>query len=73
LIAVTHFFELFGVRRPLRFELPIPAGDYNHAVHSDHPGAPSLLQNYLDNEPKPEPQLGGAPKETEKPDDSLDT
>lgn len=72
LLAVTNFMGLFGVRRPLRFELPIPAGDYNHAVHSDHPEAPSLLQNYLDNEPKPEPQLGGAPKETAKPDDTPD-
>jgi hypothetical protein len=61
LIAVTHFFEVFGVRRPLRFESPIFAGDYDHAVHSDHPEAPSLLEQYLD---KPEPRLGGAPKET---------
>jgi len=61
LVAVTHLFDLFGVRRPLRFETPIPAGDYDHAVHSDHPEAPSLLEDYL---PKPEPKLGGAPKET---------
>ena len=63
LMAVTHFFDTFGVRRPLRFEtaVPIPAGDYDHAVHSDHPEAPSLLEDYL---PKPEPKLGGAPKET---------
>jgi hypothetical protein len=61
LVAVTRFFELFGVRRPLRFEPPIFAGDYDHAVHSDHPEAPSLLDQYL---VKPEPRLGGAPKET---------
>jgi hypothetical protein len=61
LVAVTHMMELFGVRRPLRFETPIAAGDYDHAVHSDHPEAPSLLEQYL---PKPEPKLGGAPKET---------
>jgi len=61
LVAVTHLFELFGVRRPLRFEVPIAAGDYDHAVHSDHADAPSLLEQYL---PKPEPKLGGAPKET---------
>ncbi len=60
LIAVTHFFEWFGVRRPLRFETPIPAGDYDHAVHSDLPGAPSFLEPYL----KEEPKVGGAPKET---------
>jgi hypothetical protein len=62
LIGVTRIFEWFGVRRPLRFEpVPIPAGDYDHAVHSDHPEAPSLLDQYLDH---PEPKLGGAPKET---------
>ncbi len=72
LIAISRFFELFGVRRPLRYETPIPAGDYDHAVHSDHPEAPSFLQNYLDNEPKPEPKLGGAPKETAKPRNPLD-
>jgi hypothetical protein len=64
LVAVTHFFEWFGVRRPLRFEpLPAPAGDYDHAVHSENPDAPSLLSKYL--EPQPEPQAGGSPKETE--------
>jgi amino acid transporter len=62
LVVVTRVFEWFGVRRPLRFEpLPIPAGDYDHALHSDHPEAPSLLEQYLDH---PEPKLGGAPKET---------
>lgn len=60
--------EVFGVRRPIRFELekPIPAGDYDHALHVDHPEAPSLLEQYVT---KPEPKLGGAPQETEKPKD----
>jgi hypothetical protein len=61
LIAVTHFFEWFGVRRPLRFETPVVAGDYDHALHADHPEAPSLLEQYLDH---PAPKVGGAPKET---------
>ncbi len=68
LIRITDAFELFGVRRPIRFEPePIPAGDYNHALHTDQPDAPSLLAQYLE---KPsEPQLGGAPKETSHDDD----
>jgi hypothetical protein len=62
-ILVSRFFELFGVRRPLRYEpVPIPAGDYDHALHVDHPDAPSLLEEYL--VPEKEPQLGGSPKET---------
>jgi hypothetical protein len=62
LIGVTHFFEWFGVHRPIRFEpIPIVAGDYDHALHSDHPEAPSLLEQYIEH---PEPKVGGAPKET---------
>jgi hypothetical protein len=62
LIGIARFFELFGVRRPVRYEPPAIAGDYDHALHVDHPDAPSLLEQYLD---KPEPRLGGAPKQTE--------
>ena len=62
LVAVTHLFELLGIRRPLRYEPPVPAGDYDHALHSDHPEAPSFLAQYLDK--KEEPRLGGKPKET---------
>jgi hypothetical protein len=61
LIGITRFFELFGVRRPIRYEQPALAGDYNHALHVDHPEAPSLLDQYLE---KPQPKLGGSPKET---------
>ena len=63
IVWIARFFELFGVRRPVRYEPPAPAGDYDHALHVDHPEAPSLLQQYLDNQPQ-EPKLGGAPKQT---------
>lgn len=49
LIGIARFFELFGVRRPMRYTPePAPAGDYDHAIHVDHPGAPSILAQYLD-------------------------
>ena len=60
---ISRFFEVFGVRRPIRFEAPVAAGDYDHALHVDHPEAPSLLQQYLDNKPA-KPKVGGAPKQT---------
>ena len=63
IVWVARFFELFGIRRPMRYERPAPAGDYDHALHTDHPSAPSLLQQYLDSQPA-EPKLGGAPKQT---------
>jgi hypothetical protein len=62
LMAVTNFFGMLGVRRPTRFDPPVAAGDYDHALHVDHPEAPSLLDQYLD---KPQPKVGGAPKQTE--------
>ena len=66
LVAIARFTELFGVRRPMRYELPAPAGDYDHALHVDHLEAPSLLAQYL--EPVLEPRLGGKPKETSPAD-----
>jgi hypothetical protein len=62
LVMVTHFWELFGVRRPMRFEPPVAAGDFDDALHHDHETA--FIDKYLENQPKPEPRLGGAPKET---------
>jgi len=44
---VAQAFEAFGLRR-LDIAEPVPAGDYDHAVHSDHPEAPSILAAYLD-------------------------
>jgi hypothetical protein len=62
LLFLTRFFETLGVRRPLQYEKPIPAGDYDHAVHVDNPEAPSLLLQYL--QPIEQPHLGGKPNET---------
>lgn len=70
LAGIARFFELFGVRRPLRYEpAPVAAGDYDHALHVDHPEAPSLLEQYLE---KPAPHLGGAPNVTEAPEPEVE-
>jgi amino acid transporter len=67
LVGVSRLFALFGVYRPLRYEpQPVVAGDYDHALHTDEPNAPSILEQYLD---KPEPKVGGQPKETAPPEE----
>jgi hypothetical protein len=69
LVAITHFFELFGVRRPVSFEPPVPAGQYDEALHIDHPEARSFLDQYLEKLPPPEPHLGGQPNVTAAPEE----
>jgi hypothetical protein len=55
------FFALFGVHRPRHYEpVPTQAGDYDHAIHVDHPEAPSFLVPHLELENVP--HLGSAPK-----------
>ena len=66
LVGIAHFFELFGVRRPVRYERPITPGDFDDAIHTDHPEAPSFLDQYITADPV-EPRLGGAPKQTAQP------
>jgi hypothetical protein len=69
LVVVSRFWAMFGVNRPVRYEVPAVAGDYDHALHVDHPEAPSFLEAYLQ-EPTPEPRLGGAPKQTAPPSEA---
>lgn len=48
LTAISRFWQLFGIYRPVRYERPAIAGDYDHALHVDHPDAPSILSAYID-------------------------
>jgi hypothetical protein len=68
LTGVSKAFALVGVYRPVRYEVPVAAGDYDHALHTDHPEAPSFLDQYIHPEPA-EPKLGGAPNVTQAPDE----
>lgn len=67
LVSVTHFWENFGLRRPMRFEPPSLAGDFEDALNHN---SGTFLDQYLEQQPQPEPRLGGAPKET-SPDDQV--
>lgn len=67
LAAISRFWQLFGVYRPMRYEPPKPAGDYDDALHVDHPDAPSFFEQYLQSLDQPEPRLGGQPKQTAEP------
>jgi len=53
LLAIARFWELFGVRRPVRDARPVAAGDYDHALHVDDPNAPSILAKYFEQPPLP--------------------
>lgn len=70
LVAIARFAELFGVRKPARFERPAPAGEYDEAIQSEDEDMPSLLEQYLKDHPE-EPKLGGKPKETAPGDEDL--
>jgi len=59
LVGITRFWGLFGIRRPVRYERPIEAGEYDHALHVDHPEAPSILAPYLER-----PQMAETPHRT---------
>jgi energy-converting hydrogenase Eha subunit C len=59
LIAVHKLWELFGVRRPISIGPPPQAGDYDHALHVDHPEMPSILLEYME---KAERDLVAQPK-----------
>jgi hypothetical protein len=66
LIGIAKFFELFGVRRPMRYAPPAKAGDYDEAVHSDPLNTESFLAPYL-TPAVVNPHIGGQPNETEAP------
>jgi hypothetical protein len=71
LVGITRLFELFGVRRPMRYASPAVAGEYDDALHVDHPEARSFLDQYMATLPKPGPRLGGQPKQTAEPEPPL--
>jgi hypothetical protein len=47
LVGIARLWALLGVNRPVRYDPPVIAGDYDHALHTDHPEAPSILDQYI--------------------------
>ncbi|HEX7599441.1 MAG TPA: hypothetical protein VF518_14590 [Polyangia bacterium] len=66
LVGISRFFELLGVRRPVRYEKPVAAGPYENAIHADLDSEESFLAPYLNPQPTL-PHLGGPPNETAAP------
>ncbi len=46
--AISRFFELFGVLRPVRYAPPVEAGEYDEAIHSNPGDTDAFLRKYLD-------------------------
>lgn len=62
---LADIMVIFGVRKLPRYDKPITAGEFEDALHADHPDAPSFLDAYLS---KPDPHIGGAPNKTNETD-----
>ncbi len=60
LVGISRFFAALGLNRPVRYDPPVAAGEYDHALHVDHPDAPSFLAAYLDPVPASGRAKGGA-------------
>lgn len=68
-MSVARFFALFGILKPLRYEqdIPVSPGEFEDAMRQDQ--SRSFIEQYLESQPKAQPRLGGAPGETERPND----
>jgi hypothetical protein len=64
LVGIAKFWELFGVRRPVRFEKPVLAGDYDQAIHEGV--SDTFLHEYIDKPPTPDPNIPEETKETDQ-------
>jgi hypothetical protein len=73
LTAITRFWELFGVRRPMRFAPPAAAGDYDLMMQAAEEEHASPLTAYLEGDDllpiPPEPSAPPPPAAPPAPDD----
>jgi hypothetical protein len=69
LVLISRLWQFIGFNRPVRYDPPVVAGEYEEALHVDHPEARSFLDQYLELKLAPEPRLGGGPKQTASGDE----
>ena len=48
LVGIARFWELFGVRRPVRFEPPVVAGSFDEVMNGDFTHGRSFLDPFID-------------------------
>ena len=48
LVGIARFWELFGVRRPVRFEPPVVAGSFDEVMNGDFTHGRSYLDPFID-------------------------
>ena len=59
--TVSKFWELFGVRRPIRFEPPIAAGDFSVVTENDDKSG-TFLEQRVNGNSRRKPRRDGAPR-----------
>jgi hypothetical protein len=64
LLAVARFWGLFGLWRPVRFETPIVAGDYEEVIGGDYSTGQSYLDPYISHPPTADPGVNGTPEDS---------
>jgi hypothetical protein len=63
IFALQRLFEALGVRRPMRYEpAPVVAGDFDEALHLDHPEAPSFLEQFINGQAATQEQEPAPPQ-----------
>lgn len=66
LLSIARFWEMFGVRRPVRYEPPLPPGTYEEAVDESIPKEETFLKTHMSKREYPE---GSNPSGSKPPDD----
>jgi hypothetical protein len=71
LTATVRIFATFGIMKPMSLEkqaMPVPAGEFDESMEDT--GEKTFLEQYMENQPRPAPKVGGAPPETAPGDES---